>query len=197
MLLGFLTGNYRQVAEVHFDAGFVPAGESIDAFTQACRSIGEPLLGQPLEKISVARLLSQLFQITRTFKMETQPQLLMLQKTMVLAEGLGRLLDPTVNMWALARPLIEDWMAINRSGPARAMLTAADALGGLERLPALMGDFERLLRQLAHGGLSLDPATLRAIRGSDSGRNPMIWPLWIAALALAAMAVAHLVAASH
>ena len=197
MLLGFLTGNYRQVAQVHFDAGFVPASESIDAFTQACRSIGEPLMGQPLEKISVARLLSQLFQITRTFKMETQPQLLMLQKTMVLAEGLGRILDPSVNMWTLARPLIEEWMIVNRSGPARALLTAADALAGLERLPALMGDFELLLRQLSHGGLSLDAETVRAIRGSDSGRNPMIWPLWIAALALAAMAIAQLVAAAH
>jgi ubiquinone biosynthesis protein len=196
MLLGFLTGNYRQVAQVHFDAGFVPATESIDAFTQACRSIGEPLMGQPLEKISVARLLSQLFQITRTFRMETQPQLLMLQKTMVLAEGLGRLLDPSVNMWSLTRPLIEDWMLINRSGPARVALTAADALAGLERLPALMGDFERLLRQLSHGGLALSPETVKAIRG-DGGRNPMIWPLWIAALALGTMAIAQLVAASR
>ena len=88
-------------------------------------------------------------------------------------------------------------MIVNRSGPARALLTAADALAGLERLPALMGDFELLLRQLSHGGLSLDAETVRAIRGSDSGRNPMIWPLWIAALALAAMAIAQLVAAAH
>jgi ubiquinone biosynthesis protein len=194
MLLGFLTGNYRQVAQVHFDAGFVPPGESIDAFTQACRSIGEPLMGQPLEKISVARLLSQLFQITRTFKMETQPQLLMLQKTMVLAEGLGRILDPSVNMWTLARPLIEEWMIVHRSGPARAILTASEALAGLERLPTLMGDFELLLRQLSHGGLALSPDTVRAIRGDGGGRNPMIWPLWIAALALAALAIAQWVA---
>jgi ubiquinone biosynthesis protein len=198
MLLGFLTGDYRQVAQVHFDAGFVPATESIDAFTQACRSIGEPLMGQPLEKISVAKLLSQLFQITRTFRMETQPQLLMLQKTMVLAEGLGRILDPSVNMWSLTRPLIEEWMIVNRSGPARALLTATDALAGLERLPAMMGDFELLLRQLSHGGLALSPETVKAIRGDGGGgRNPMIWPLWIAALALGAMAIAQLVAASH
>jgi ubiquinone biosynthesis protein len=190
MLLGFLTGNYRQVAQVHFDAGFVPASESVEAFTQACRSIGEPLLERPLEQISVAKLLSQLFQITGQFKMETQPQLLMLQKTMVLAEGLGRQLDPTVNMWELARPLIEEWMALNRSAPARAMLGAADLLGSLERLPVLLGDVERTLKQLAHGGLPLHPDTVRVLQGPQ-GRGPLFWPLWIAALALAALALAQ------
>jgi|SRR5580658_877333 ubiquinone biosynthesis protein len=191
MLLGFLTGNYRQVAEVHFDAGFVPAGESVEAFTQACRSIGEPLLERPLEQISVARLLSQLFRITRQFKMETQPQLLMLQKTMVLAEGLGRQLDPTVNMWELARPLIEDWMQRNRSAPARAVLGAAEILSSLERLPALLGDAEETLKQLAHGGLPLHPETVKVLQGAQNGRGPLFWPLWIAALALAALALAQ------
>ncbi len=189
MLLGFLTGDYRKVAQVHFDAGFVPPSESVDAFTQACRSIGEPLLERPLEQISVARLLSQLFQITRQFKMETQPQLLMLQKTMVLAEGLGRQLDPTVNMWELARPLIEEWMALNRSAPARAMIGAADLLAGLERLPSLLSDVERTLKQLAHGGLPIHPDTVKLLQGPQ-GRGPLFWPLWIAALALAGMAAA-------
>ena len=189
MLLGFLTGDYRKVAQVHFDAGFVPATESVDAFTQACRSIGEPLLERPLEQISVARLLSQLFQITQQFRMETQPQLLMLQKTMVLAEGLGRQLDPTVNMWELARPLIEEWMALNRSGPARAMIGAADLLAGLERLPSLLSDVEHTLKQLAHGGLPIHPDTVKFLQGPQ-GRGPLFWPLWIAALALAGMALA-------
>jgi ubiquinone biosynthesis protein len=190
MLLGFLTGNYRKVALVHFDAGFVPASESVEAFTQACRSIGEPLLERPLEQISVARLLSQLFQITRQFKMETQPQLLMLQKTMVLAEGLGRQLDPTVNMWELARPLIEEWMAMNRSPPARAVLGAAALMEGLERLPGLLGDVETTLKRLARGGLPLDPETIRTLQGSRNGMT-LVWPLWIAALALAALALAE------
>ena len=189
MLLGFLTGDYRKVAQVHFDAGFVPPTESVDAFTQACRSIGEPLLERPLEQISVARLLSQLFQITRQFRMETQPQLLMLQKTMVLAEGLGRQLDPTVNMWELARPLIEEWMALNRSAPARAMIGAADLLAGLERLPSLLSDVEHTLKQLAHGGLPIHPDTVKLLQGPQ-GRGPLFWPLWIAALALAGMALA-------
>ena len=189
MLLGFLSGNYRKVAEVHFDAGFVPATESVEAFTQACRSIGEPLLERPLEQISVAKLLSQLFQITEQFKMETQPQLLMLQKTMVLAEGLGRQLDPTVNMWELARPLIEEWMVMNRSAPARAMLGVADLLGSLERLPALLGDVERTLKLLAHGGLPLHPETVKFLQGPQTGRFRLIWPLWLGAVALAAMAL--------
>jgi ubiquinone biosynthesis protein len=190
MLLGFLTGNYRKVAQVHFDAGFVPASESVEAFTQACRSIGEPLLERPLEQISVARLLSQLFRITQQFKMETQPQLLMLQKTMVLAEGLGRQLDPTVNMWELARPLIEEWMVLNRSPPARAVLGAAALMEGLERLPGLLGDVETTLKRLARGGLPLDPETIRTLQGAQNGVS-LVWPLWIAALALAALALAQ------
>ncbi len=190
MLLGFLTGNYRQVAQVHFDAGFVPPTELVEAFTQACRSIGEPLLERPLEQISVARLLSQLFQVTRQFKMEAQPQLLMLQKTMVLAEGLGRQLDPTVNMWELARPLIEDWMRLHRSPPARAVQTAGALLAALERLPNLLGDLERTLGQLAHGGLPLHPDAISGLVGARNGRISLILPLWIAALALAALAFA-------
>src|SRR5581483_3285320 len=90
MLLGFLSGDYRRVAEVHLAAGYIPKGSSVDAFTQACRSIGEPILGRPLHEISLARLLAQLFRVTEQFEMETQPQLLLLQKTMVLAEGIGR-----------------------------------------------------------------------------------------------------------
>ena len=101
MLLGFLAGDYRRVAEVHFAAGYVPSQRSIDAFTQACRSIGEPILGRPLQEISVARLLAQLFEITEQFEMETQPQLLLLQKTMVVIEGVGRRLDPEINIWSL------------------------------------------------------------------------------------------------
>src|SRR3546814_1375314 len=85
-------------------------------FTQACRSIGEPLIDKPLHEVSVARLLGQVLRIAVTFEMRAQPQLLLLHKTMVVAEGVGRQLNPNVNMWALARPLIERWMLENR-GP--------------------------------------------------------------------------------
>ena len=123
MLIGFLTGDYRRVAEVHFEAGYVPRHRSIEAFTQACRSIGEPILDLPLHEISIARLLAQLFQVTEQFEMETQPQLLLLQKTMMLVEGIGRRLDPSVNIWTLARPIVEQWM---RKTAARGAVAVSD-----------------------------------------------------------------------
>ena len=117
MLLGFLSADYQRVADVHFAAGYVPANQDKAAFMQACRAIAEPILGRPLAEISIGRLLGQLFEVSETFAMETQPQLLLLQKTMVVAEGVGRALNPELNMWQLAQPLIEAWMADNL-GPA-------------------------------------------------------------------------------
>ncbi len=154
MLLGFLTGDYRRVAEVHFDAGYVPARQSLDAFTQACRSIGEPIFGRPMHEISLARLLAQLFEVTEQFEMETQPQLLLLQKTMLVAEGVGRTLDPSVNMWALAQPLIEEWMRENRGLEARLLDAAGDIARTLERLPALVRNLETAAAGLAADGLA-------------------------------------------
>jgi ubiquinone biosynthesis protein len=189
LLTGFLTGDYKRVAEVHFEAGFVPATESVDAFTLACRSIGQPLLGRPLAEISVGRLLSQLFQITHQFNMETQPQLLMLQKTMVLAEGVGRNLDPTINMWVLTQPLIEEWMIANRSPPARVLETARALLQGLERLPQLIAATEKLVLNATANGISLHADTVKAVAGSGGGGRVAL-PLWVIAVLLA-LAILH------
>ena len=104
MLLAFLQADYERVAEIHFRAGYVPAHKDKAAFTQAIRAIAEPILGLPLAEISLAKLLGLMFQVTERFEMETQPQLLLLQKTMLVTEGVGRTLDPTINMWELARP---------------------------------------------------------------------------------------------
>src|SRR5690606_2811906 len=109
MLSAFLDRDYRRVAEVHFEAGYVRPDKSVDSFAQACRAIAEPIFDRPQNEISVARLLAQLFQVTETFEMETQPQLLLLQKTMLVAEGVGRRLAPQVNMWSLTQPLVESW----------------------------------------------------------------------------------------
>ncbi len=185
MLLGFLTGDYKTVADVHFRAGYVPAHKSRAAFMQAARAIGEPILGKPLHEISVARLLGLLFQITETFEMETQPQLLLLQKTMLVTEGVGRKLNPEVNVWTLAQPLVEDWLRRNRSGPARARHAAEDALEVLARLPKTMDDLETVAGKLADGGLSIDPATVRALRGEDR-TAALVWPAWAAVAVLAA-----------
>ena len=189
ILLGFLNGDYPRIADVHFRAGYVPAGQSRDAFTQALRSIGEPIMGRPMHEISIARLLAQLFQITETFEMEVQPQLLLLQKTMLVAEGVGRRLNDRVNMWELARPLVEDWMRRNRSVEARVRDTAEGILAGLERLPGLIRDMEATTAMIASGGMRIHPDSLRALKGGRNHSAPL-WPLWAAIVALALLALA-------
>ena len=191
MLLGFLTGDYARVAEVHFEAGYVPAGKSRDAFTQACRSIGEPIMGRPLNEISLGQLLAQLFEVTQAFEMETQPQLLLLQKTMLLAEGVGRGLNPEVNLWTLSRPLIEGWVADNLGPEARLRDSVEDSLALAQRLPRLVADAEATLGAIARGGVKLHPDTVAALAqaGSGKGSSALLWAA-IAALALAVVALA-------
>lgn len=109
ILRGFILRDYFHVAKVHFAAGYVPPHHSVMEFAQACRSIGEPIVGKSAQEVSIAKLLGQLFQVTEAFDMETQPQLLLLQKTMVLVEGVGSQLDPEINMWLLAEPWAEEW----------------------------------------------------------------------------------------
>jgi len=191
MLTGFLNGDYRRVAEVHFEAGYVPATQSVDAFAMACRSIGEPIQGRPLHEISLARLLAQLFEVAETFDMETQPQLLLLQKTMLVAEGVGRQLDPGVNMWELARPLIEAWVVENRGPEARARQSVSDLMSIAQRLPDLVADAETIAASLASGGLRLHPESLRALAGGQRHRAGA-WPIWVA---LTALVVAVILAA--
>ncbi len=186
MLLGFLFGNYGRVADVHFEAGYVPAHQSRDAFVQACRAIGEPILGRPLSEISLARLLGQLFRVTETFEMATQPQLLLLQKTMMLAEGLSRRLDAEANIWALAQPLIEDWARDNLGPEARIADATAEAVAAVQRLPKLVKDAEATLADLAEGGVRLHPETVRALgaaRAPGVGK-PLIWAGLIALAAI-------------
>ena len=149
MLTGFLIGDYRKVAEVHFRAGYVPAHKSPETFAQACRSIGEPLQGRAASEISLAALLAQLFRVTKQFEMETQPQLLLLQKTMVMAEGVGRSINNRINMWELARPLIAQWMLEHRSPQARARQAVAETLQTVERIPALADRAERAIEVLS------------------------------------------------
>lgn len=188
MLMGFLTRDYRRVAEVHFKAGYVPATKSVDAFTQACRSIGEPILEKPLNQISIARLLGQLFKITEQFDMAVQPQLLLLQKTMLVAEGVGRKLNPDVNLWETARPLIEDWMLAKHAPDQRVRDFLTDAKESLERIPRLLAETEKATQAILEGGIKLSPETIRTLRGEDSSR--VSWTLVLAVIALAIAVVA-------
>ena len=182
-LTGFLMGDWRSVAEVHFRMGMVPASKSVDLFTQAVRSVGEPLMDKPLNEVSVAKLLGQVLRIAETFEMEAQPQLLLLHKTMVVSEGVGRQLNPNVNMWELARPLIENWMRENRGPEARVARMSADALRGLERLPALVRAADQVLQHLDEGGLKLHPDSARRLAREQARARGIGWPVWVALLA--------------
>ena len=184
MLIGFLSGDYRRAAEVHFEAGWVPADKSVDTFTQACRSIAEPIMGKPLHEISIAKLLGQLFAITEQFAMQTQPQLLMLQKSMLVAEGVGRTLDPSVNMWELARPMIEGWMRSNLGPQARIKDTVVNAVTTLERLPRMLAQTEQAYSAMMNGGLKLHPDTVKAMRGEGRRKGLPGWLPWVLAAVL-------------
>ena len=165
LLVGFLQRDYRQVAQVHFDFGIVPPTKSTDAFTQAIRAVGEPVLDKPLNEISVGRLLAQLFKVTEDFDMETQPDLLLLQKTMLVAEGVGRRLNPAVNMWVMAQPLIEEWMIANRGPEARLRDTVAETVDALRRLPVALRRAEDVLEKLS----DVDPAVIDRLAGRRGG----------------------------
>ncbi len=193
MLVSFLNRDYRRAAEVHFEAGWVPRDRSVDSFTQACRSIAEPILDKPQNEISIARLLAQLFQITETFRMETQPQLLLLQKTMLVAEGTARKLAPEANMWFLIRPLIEEWVYDNLGPEAKMRDAVRNLQDALERLPAMVESVEQGSRMMAEGNFKLHPDTIRALREGDGPRRrrPTIG-LYLAALALFVLFIAVL-----
>jgi ubiquinone biosynthesis protein len=110
ILYGLLTGNYRRVAEIHFEAQYVPSYHSVDEFATALRAAGEPIRGLPVKDISIGQMLDSLFTITRDFDMKTQPHLLLLQKTMVMEEGVAHTLDPDINMWETAEPFLREWV---------------------------------------------------------------------------------------
>ena len=148
MLTGFLQGDYAAVADAFYATGFLAAERHREAFTQACRAIGEPIRGRPLVEISFGRLLGQVLSMAREFEMETQPHLLLLQKTMVTAEGVGRSLDPGVNLWALTEPLVTAWMRENLGPEAELRRALAEGAAAARRLPALLTRGERILARL-------------------------------------------------
>jgi ubiquinone biosynthesis protein len=174
ILYGFIRRDYRRVAEVHFEAGYVPRAHSVDDFAQAIRAIGEPIHGQRASDISMARLLTLLFEVTEIFDMQTRPELLLLQKTMVVVEGVSRSLDPAFDMWATSEPVIAEWVERNL-GPVGQMELAAEGVGALGRLagelPRLAERAERLSAEFAEmgeRGIRLDPETIELIGRSEA-----------------------------
>lgn len=148
ILFGFISKDYRRVAEVHFEAGYVPADRDIDEFARALRSVGEPIFGMDATRISMARLLNYLFEVTERFGMQTRTELILLQRTMVVVEGVARSLNPSINIWTVAQPVVEDYIRAHL-GPAalaRDLIRAAKVLGRFG--PHLPGAVEKALQSL-------------------------------------------------
>jgi ubiquinone biosynthesis protein len=176
ILMGFIQKDYRKVAEVHFEAGYVPADRDVDEFAQALRSVGEPIFGADASKISMARLLAHLFDVTERFGMETRIELILLQRTMVVVEGVSRSLNPMLNMWEVANPVVEQYI-LDNVGPkamARDLWSTAKVLARFgPRLPHLA---EAALAKLS------EPA-------QPPARNPMLAPIGYFGLGAGFMAV--------
>ena len=154
ILYGFINRDYEKVADVHFIAGLVPSDQSKESFSQALRSIGEPIFGQSIKNISAGKLLAQLFEITEQFNMATQPQLLLLQKTMVVVEGVARTLDEDANIWEISKPILEGWLK-QEVGPEakfkQAIQTTSKVMDRLPALPGIMDNASKALELLAAG----------------------------------------------
>jgi ubiquinone biosynthesis protein len=189
ILLGFLQRDYRRVAEVHFEAGYVPPRHSIEDFAQALRAIGEPIQDRSADEISMAKLLGLLFEVTALFDMATRSELVMLQKTMVVVEGVGRMLDPKLDIWRTAEPVVRAWMA-RQLGPIGRLEEAGRGVrtlaGVIADLPELSLRAERVLAQLERAtdrGFSLAPDSLEGIGRAEARRAR--WQtaaLWVIAL---------------
>lgn len=148
ILWGFLKRDYQRVAEVHFEAGYVPADQSVGDFAQALRSIGEPVHGRPAEDVSMGRVLLQLFDYTHTFGMSLRPELVLLQKTMVQVEGVARAIDPSHNIWTASEPVVGGWIrrSFGPEGAAKLVATnVREVANRLKRLPEVMDRFEASL----------------------------------------------------
>ncbi len=138
ILYGLITGNYRRVAEIHFEAQYVPPHHNVEEFTTALRAAGEPIRGLPVKEISVGRMLESLFSITRDFDMPTQPHLLLLQKTMVMEEGVATNLDPDINMWETAEPFLREWLRSELGPEAYYADRITDMVRALKLVPQLI-----------------------------------------------------------
>ncbi|HET9460274.1 MAG TPA: 2-polyprenylphenol 6-hydroxylase [Sphingomicrobium sp.] len=138
ILYGLITGDYRRVAEIHFEAQYVPAHHSVDEFATALRAAGEPIRGLPVKDISVGRMLESLFAITRDFDMPTQPHLLLLQKSMVMNEGVATRLDPDINMWETAEPFLREWMRAELGPEAYYADRIVETVRAFKKIPDLI-----------------------------------------------------------
>ena len=170
ILYGFIKRDYKKIAEVHFVAGLVSKEVSKDEFAQALRSIGEPIFGQSVKNISGGKLLSHLFEITEKFNMQTQIQLLLLQKTMVVVEGVARKLDPDTNIWDISKPILENWLKevkdpINKASDI--VNKASEVLKRLPDLPIIMDRANDVMALIAEGKFNPNTLAYKSLREEE------------------------------
>jgi ubiquinone biosynthesis protein len=189
ILYGFITRDYLRTAQVHFEAGYVPPEHAVESFAQAIRAIGEPIHRRTAEEISMAKLLTLLFEVTGLFDMRTRPELLLLQKTMVVVEGVARSLDPKLDMWTVAEPVVREWIE-RHFGPVGRLEGAAEGAVEVGRflgeIPGLLSRGAALIEQLdaiTRDGLVLAPETVAAI-GRAEARHGRWHALGVWAIAL-------------
>jgi ubiquinone biosynthesis protein len=179
ILFGFITRDYRRIAEVHFEAGYVPAKHSVEDFAQALRAVGEKIHGRNAAEISMAHLLGLLFEITALFDMATRTELVLLQKTMVVVEGVSRNLDPKFDMWHSAEPVIREWIERNLGPVGKIEELGKDAVSMLRsagKVPDLVTRGEKLLGEIEAGqGRGAAPPPV-------PGWGSIRFALWIIAL---------------
>ncbi|MGE0409434.1 MAG: 2-polyprenylphenol 6-hydroxylase [Amphiplicatus sp.] len=147
---GFIIRDYQRTAEAHFAAGYVPAGQSVEAFAQALRAVGEPLFGKTADAVDMSRVLQQLFDVTALFDMHLRPELVLLQRTMVTVEGVARALDPGVNMWEAATPVVKSYI-VDQVGPRRKARRLREAtIKAIELAPRLPHYVEKIGEAARH-----------------------------------------------
>ncbi len=196
ILYGFITRNYLRTAEVHFEAGYVPGHHSAESFAQALRAIGEPIHSRTAAEISMAKLLTLLFDVTGLFDMQTRPELLLLQKTMVVVEGVARSLDPALDMWRTSDPVVREWIE-RHLGPAGrvedAGAAAVEAGRFLAALPGVLKRTASLAEQLEvaiREGIVLAPETVHEFRRDEARRSRwLVAALWVIAALLGVIAI--------
>ena len=171
ILYGFIQRDYKKVAEVHLLAGLVPKNVSVEEFAQALRSIGEPIFGQSIKNISGSKLLKQLFEVTEQFNMQTQPQLLLLQKTMVVVEGVARKLNPETNIWETSKPILENWLKETKDPLNKISNTfdnAAEVIKKLPEFPQIMEKANQALTLIAEGKITPNSSSYYSLKQEKS-----------------------------
>ncbi len=170
ILFGFIQRDYKKVAEVHILAGLVPKTVQLDELAQALRSIGEPIFGQSVKDISGGKLLKQLFNITEKFNMQTQPQLLLLQKTMVVVEGVARKLNPNTNIWSTSKPVLEKWLKQTKdpiNNISETLKETSEVIKRLPEFPKMMDKANQALTYLASGKIPDNSNSYSALKEKE------------------------------